>query len=417
MRALVIGSGLIGVSTAWALARAGAAVTVVDRATGPGLETSFANGSLLTPSMADPWNTPGCWRVLLRSLGRTDSPLQLRAHALPGLVGWGARFLWNSRRAAFHRAMAANFELAHASLAHMETIREETGIDYARGTKGTLRIFRSAATLDEARHAANILAERNFAHDVLSPTEISICEPGLAPIAQELAGGIHYPADETGDAQRFCTELAGDARKRGVDFRFGAIIDALESRRDRVVAAICGEERIEADLFVIAAGSFSPLLLRKVGVTLPVRPAKGYSVTVPLPPGETILATPVVDDTLHAAIVPLPGRIRVAGTAEFTGYDRSIDPERVANLLGLLKAVLPQASFDLGQAQPWCGLRAMSADGVPVIGRAGRSNLFVNTGQGHLGWTMAAASGRLLADLAFDRSPIVDPRPYSFNRF
>jgi D-amino-acid dehydrogenase len=417
MKVLVIGSGLIGTTTAYLLNQRGMDVTVIDRDKGPGLETSFANGALLTPSMAEPWNSPGSWRVLLKSLGRSDSPLQLRLRALPSLAGWGARFLWNSRAESYERNALSNLRLSLYSLSVMESIRQSASIKYGRVTRGTLKIFRDHAALDKAAAVAAAQSSEGLGFRRLSPSETIELEPALAPVADQLAGTIHFPVDETGDAYRFCVQLAEHSRRQGVDFRFGNEVSSLEVRAGQVTAAVIGGERVVADRYIVAAGCYSAPLLRSIGVRLPVRPAKGYSVTFDAPPGTPLLGIPLVDDDQHAAIVPLEGAVRVVGTAEFAGYDKTLNGNRIQNLTKLLRGVLPHLQIDPLTAKPWCGLRPMSADGVPVIGRTHIPNLMVNTGHGHLGWTMAAGSARLLADLMAGDSPAIDPTPFAFSRF
>jgi D-amino-acid dehydrogenase len=417
MKILVIGSGLIGVTSAYVLRRRGHEVTVIDRQEGPGRETSFANGALLTPSMPEPWNAPGCWRVLLSSLGRSDAPMQLRWRSLPGLMGWGVGFLRNSRAAAFERNALTNLRLALYSIEIMKSLRQQTHVEYGCAARGTLRIFRDHQTLDDAFAAAQRLALEGLQFKRLSQRETVACEPGLQPIADQLAGALHYDADETGDAHRFCEALASCAREQGVEFRSGTTVASLQMHAGRITGVACGRDRFVADRYIVAAGSHSAPLLRRIGIQLPVRPAKGYSITFERPPREASLRIPVIDHHLHAVVVPLDGAIRVAGTAEFAGYDLTLPPVRILNLLKLLQRVLPEAHFDPAAARPWCGLRPMSADGVPVIGPTPIQNLLLNTGHGHLGWTMAAGSAQLLADLISGGSPMIDPTLFALARF
>jgi len=399
------------------LNRAGHSVTVVDRQAGPGRETSFANGALLTPSMSEPWNTPGWWRTLLASLGRSNSPLQLSLNALPGLGAWGLGFLRNSSPSRFEHNTLLNLRLALYSREVMGRLREETGIDYSRSALGTLRVFRDSAALDQALAGLGHLSSQGVSVRRLSREATVALEPALAPIEVQLAGAIHSDVDESGDAHRFCIELGDVARRHGVAFRYGVDITRLDVENGLVTAAIGERDRIVADNYVVAAGSYSTRLLRTIGLCLPVRPVKGYSVTFDDPEGRCALRVPVVDDHLHAVVVPLEGAIRVAGTAEFAGYDLSLRQARVDNLVGLLRQVFPEAQLDPASAKAWCGLRAMSADGVPIIGPTAVPNLAVNTGHGHLGWTMAAGSAQLLADVLSETPASVDLTGYAPARF
>jgi len=418
MKIVVIGSGLIGIATAYFLGCRGHEVTVIDQEPGPGRGTSFANGSLLTPSMSEPWNAPGSWRVLLASLGRPDSAMQLRLRAVPSLAGWGIEFLRNSTPAIYRQNSLNNLRLARHSLAVTHSLRQEIDLDYDNAAAGSLRIFRDPAALERAVASASTLTSQGLRLRTLSRAQAVELEPGLEPIAAGLAGAIHYEDDETGNAYEFCLALAEQARRRGVTFLFGVQAAGLESRSARVTAvrSHCGR-LFTADRYVVAAGSYSTPLLRSVGIRLPVRPVKGYSITIDTSGTPRGLDIPVVDDDLHAVVVPLANAIRVAGTAEFTGYDLRPNATRTHNLLGLLRAVLPRKQFDSGSAKPWCGLRAMAADGVPLVGTTRISNLLVSTGHGHLGWTMAAGSGQLLAELICGETPSIDPAAFAPTRF
>ncbi|MBV8497215.1 MAG: D-amino acid dehydrogenase [Gammaproteobacteria bacterium] len=417
MKVIVIGSGLIGLTSAYYLRRRGHEVLVLDRQEGPGRETSFANGSLLTPGLPEPWNAPGCWRDLVSSIGRADAPLKLRLAALPTLARWGVAFLRSSRAAEFERNTLKNFLLAAYSLRVMRSLREETGIEFGRIARGTLKIFRDAGALEGALAASGQLRPHGLVFVELSAAQAVELEPALAPLERKLAGAIHYPDDETGDAYRFCLALAERARAEGVEFRFGTRVTALEVRAGAWAAVLTPAERLTADRCLVAAGSYSTPLLERVGVGLPVRPAKGYSVTFDPSPAAPALRMALLDDHFHAAVVPVGSGIRAAGTAEFAGYDLTLRPERLANLIALLRAVLPEAHFDPAKGRGWCGLRPMSSDGVPIIGATPVANLFVNTGHGPLGWTMAAGSGQLLADLMCGSASGIDPAPYSLARF
>ena len=416
MRILIIGSGLIGVTTAYSLRRRGHEVMVIDRQAGAGREASFANGGLLTPSMADPWNAPGSWRLLLASLGRSDGAMQLHLRALPALWHWGIAFLCNSRTAAFERNVRSNLRLALYSLEVMQRLRRQTGIEYDRVARGSLRIFRDQGALEQASAAADRLSSAGLRCRRLSPAALMAFEPSLTPIVRHLTGAIHYESDETGDAHRFCVALADHAKRQGVDFRFLTEVESLEMRSGRVVAVVSGQDRFEADCYIVAAGCFTAPLIRLLGIRLPVQPVKGYSATLDYPSGPQALRTPIVDDKLHAVVVPFAGAIRVAGTAEFAGYDSSPNAKRIHNLLGMLREILPDEPFNTAAARSWCGLRAMSADGVAIIGPTPVPNLMVNTGHGHLGWTMAAGSADLLADLIDGRPTSIDSKPYDARR-
>jgi len=417
MKVIIIGSGLMGVTSAYFLRRRGHDVTVLERADGPARETSFANGAMLTAGMAEPWNSPGSWTELLASLVRSDTALRLRPQALPSLVSWGITFLRNSAAAAFERNALSILKLALYSREAMQFLRDELAIEYGRTARGSLSIFRSHAALDRASARAQRRSDAGLRFRRLTSGEAVALEPALAPIADQLAGAIHYETDETGDAYRFCESLAEQASGLGVRFRFGTTVSSLEVESGRVVAAASNQERLIADRYVMAAGSYSTPLLRQAGVDLPVRPAKGYSVTFKDSCESPSLRMPIIDSQLHAVAVPLEGAVRLAGIAEFAGYDRRLNAARIRNLTKLLPAVLPRARVDLATAKPWCGLRPSSPDGVAIIGPTRIPNLWVNCGQGHLGWTTAAGSAKLLTSLLSADTPGIDPAPYALARF
>lgn len=417
MNVVVIGSGLCGVTSAYFLRQDGHDVTVIDRQEGSGRETSFANGALLTPSMTEPWNAPGCWRVLLASLVRSDTPLQLRRRALAGLALWGVKFLRNSSTRVFERNAISNLRLALFSIKMMEELRQQTNVQYGGTARGTLRLFRSTTAFEAASRPALRFAHEGLEFRTLSRDETITLEPSLVSIAEELSGAIYCSADEVGDAYQFCVALTEHARTGGVDFCFGTTVSALKAAGDRLVSVETDRGSFVADHYVLAAGSYSAPLLRQVGIGLPVQPAKGYSVTFDFPSDGNPFKIPVVDDDMHAALVPVGDKIRAAGTAEFAGYDLTLRPERVQNLVNLTRKIFPHAGLDPATARPWCGLRPMSADGVPLVGRTTLSNLWTNTGHGHLGWTLAAGSARLLADLVSGCVTGVEAAPYDPCRF
>lgn len=420
MHVLIIGSGLLGVTTAYFLRRHGLRVTVVDGEPGPGRGASYANGALLHAGLVDPWNAPGIVGQLVRSLGREDAAMLLRLRALPSLLGWGLAFLANSRERRFRANTLRNAELATYTRTVMAELRTQTDIEYGQWFPGTLLVFRDAGSLDSGRGIAEAIGPRGVRARCLTVPEIIGLEPALAAIANELAGGIHYPDDEGGDAFAFCTELTRIGGALGVEFRFGARVERLVRSGNRIRGAVCGGEELCADAFVLAAGSYSPLLLKATGIRLPVRPAKGYSLTIPRGDSAAAPRLPVVDHTLHAAVVPVGSdRIRVVGTAEFAGYDQSVAPARIDNLQCILRRIFPEfaAESRASEVVPWAGLRPLCVDGVPVLGGTSLENLYLNTGHGHLGWTLCAGSAKAVADLIAGRKPEIPLAGFRLDRF
>ena len=417
MRVVVLGCGLAGIATAWFLREQGADVLVVEREDAPAQGASFANGSLLTPSLADPWNAPGVGRALLRSLGREDGAVMVRLKALPSLLSWGLRFLRNSSRARFEASFLANLRLAVHSQAAMRGLMQSHSLAFAHAADGTIKIYRDQAAFRQGREAAAWLAAE-IPHQVLDRDRLLTLEPALAPIIHRLAGAIHYPQDELGDARLFCEELRRLAEGQGVRFRFSEAVIGAQRVGRRIAALITAQGRLEADRFVLAAGSCSWPLGKRLGLPIPVRPAKGYSISVPLGEADPKLGHAVLDDSLHAAVVPLGGAlIRVAGTAEFTGFDGHLNPHRIRNLERLLNQVLPEFGYASEDVQGWCGFRPMTPDGRPIIGPTPIENLYLNTGHGPLGWTLACGSGRALARLMTGAAPETDLAPFDYGRF
>jgi len=401
MHVLIVGCGVIGVSTAWYLARGGATVTVVERREGPSLETSFANGSMLTPSLSAPWNSPGVWLTVLKYLGREEAALLVRLAAFPALLAWSYRFLRNSRPDRHEVSFRKNLKLCNYSIEIMAEIRSETAIEYEAALAGVMEVCRDEAAMRRGREHSATLATHRVPVEELGAEAVVDMEPALEAIQHELAGGFFYPADEVGDAYKFSCRLQAQAERRGATFRFGESVERLLTHGGRLRGVrLRGGEEIEADQIVVAAGSYTPGLVRPLGVRVPVCPAKGYSLTAPMPEGLPVPGHAVLDDRYKAGVVPLGGRrIRVGGTVEFTGFNLELSSRRVANLRRLLAGVLPRHAerIPVDEMRPWCGLRPASPDGVPILGAGGMDGLSLATGHGHLGWSMAAGTGKALA--------------------
>ncbi|MDA5194238.1 D-amino acid dehydrogenase [Govanella unica] len=418
MRVVVVGAGLIGVSSAYCLARDGHEVTVLDREKDVALGTSYANGASLTPSMADPWNAPGVAGRLWHYLGKEDSPLLLRPQALPSLFFWGIKFLRNSDPARFERATAANARIASYSVAMLKTLEATLSLRYDQGPGGTLKLSRDSAGFDAMVASAATMQEAGVPIDILDAAGAVAREPALAAIQHEISGALYIASDEAGDARKYTLALADISKTLGVRFEYGATVTGFDrqgGRVNKVVAMQSGNHRYyNADVVVIAAGCWSPAVTAGLGIRLPIKPVKGYSITTPRHGWCNGPRIPVVDEGFHAIVTPLGDRLRVAGTAEFAGFDNTLTPSRIANLTRFLTSLYPDFNghFDSTDISPWCGFRPMSADGVPFIGQSRIENVYLNTGHGHLGWTMASGSGRLLADLVLSKVPAIDPAPY-----
>jgi len=417
--ALIVGGGLLGVTTAWYLAERGFDVTVVERREATALETSCANGGLVTPSQSDPWNAPGTFLHLVKWLGREDSPLLLRPRALPGMWRWGLEFLLASRAARWWKSAEANLRLGLYSVTALGELRQKLGLAYDGLNAGTLKVFRDGAAFERAAVLAGSLAPLGLEYRALDPAAAAEIEPLLEPLLPGLAGAIYYPRDESGDAQMFTRELEKHAREAGVRFRFGTSVKGFVLAGGAIAAVATDQGELSADSYVLAAASASPALVAPLRIRLPIYPVKGYSVTLPTADWKRNLSLPLVDFEQKVVITPLGQRLRIAGTAEFAGHDTSLNPRRGANILKHALELVPEIAVQVehAQVQNWAGLRPMTADGPPVVGVSPYPNLFLNTGHGPLGWTLGPGSSRALADLMAGRQPELDLAAYSPARF
>ncbi|WP_046155494.1 D-amino acid dehydrogenase [Chromobacterium vaccinii] len=412
MRVVVLGAGVVGVSTAWFLARMGHEVVVLERACGAARETSFANGGQLSVSQSEPWANLGApWQVL-RWLWRDDAPLLFRPRMDPPQWRWIAGFLAECLPGRHQRNMRQMVALGLYSRDAMRQLREETGISYRRLSRGILSLHYDACQLRHARRSAERLQALGVDKRVLSPMQALALEPALEPTLPSLAGASWCPDDESGDVHLFTRGLAEAAAGLGVEFRYNTRINALETA-DGGVSAVSvtgpdgGYQRVAADAYVLALGSHSPLLAAPLGLRLPVYPAKGYSATVPV---KSLIAAPMVsltDESHKLVFSRLGDELRIAGTAELSGYSSSLDPLRCEALLRRARTLFPSAC-DWEAARFWSGLRPATPGNVPLIGQSGIGRLFLNTGHGTLGWTEGAGSGKALAEIISGRTPQLD---------
>jgi D-amino-acid dehydrogenase len=416
VKVIILGAGVIGTTTAWYLSRAGHDVAVIDRQRAPALETSYANGALLTPGMADPWAAPGIAGIIWKYLGREDAPFLLRLHALPGLLGWGRQFLANSSAAKWRKNTESVFALAANSQALLETLSPHLGLRYDRNDQGNLRVYRDQVSLKAADSDADIYRSLGFPVTLLDAAGCVTLEPALGPIAGTLAGGLHYLGDRAGDCFAFTQALAAAAEKRGARFQFDTKIIGLRRDADTMQAVVTDRGEITGDCYVLACGSYSPALARPLDLKLPVYPVKGYSATLNIDGWNDAPRLPIVNYDRKMVVIRLGERIRLAGTAEFAGFDLSPNPARGRLLLDAFRDLFP--NYPGGdEVEHWCGLRPMCPDGRPIIGRSRYRNLFLNTGHGPLGWTLACGSGKAVADLVSGQQPDLDCAPFALARF
>lgn len=416
-KTVVIGGGLIGLSSALQLTLAGEEVIVLDRSS-IASGASDKNGGMLTPSMPDPWNGPGVHTQLFASLFDSNSAMKLRLKAVPSLTSWGLRFLRHSSQKSFAKATFANWVLADYSIKEMSKLRSQSAPDYDHATVGTMKVFRSVAAMEHSIGVTESLRDCDLDYRILDRPEVVAREPALADCADALVGGIAYPNDESGDSKKFCDFLSRVIVENGGIVSTELAVLGLEVRQGKI-SGVRTEQGVQgARRVVVAMGCDSGSFLRREGVAVSIKPVKGYSLTFGTEGLSNTPQIPVIDDGMHAAVVPIGGRLRVAGTAEFTGFDTTIRQARVDNLFDLLRALYPSIAnqLQLEDGQAWAGLRPVSSDGLPYIGESGIRNLFVNSGHGHLGWSMAMGSASLLTDLILGNKPAIDPTPYHVSR-
>jgi D-amino-acid dehydrogenase len=404
VKILILGSGVVGVTTAYYLAKAGHDITVVDRQGGAGMETSFANAGQVSPGYSAPWAGPGVPLKALKWLMTKHRPFVMWPLPDPRLWRWLTQLVLNCNDEAYRVNKGRMIRLAEYSRDCLADLRAETGIFYDDRQQGTLQLFRTQKQLDHVGDDTKVLDENSVPYELLDPAGCARAEPALAFVQQKIVGGLRLPGDETGDAHQFTQRLAKLAEALGVRFRYGTVIQGIETEGDRVSAIVTDKERLKADKYIVAMGSYSPILLRTIGVAVPVYPVKGYSITVPISDPDAAPVSTVMDETYKVAITRLGDRIRVGGTAELAGFSLALRKPRRETLEHSVTDLFPHGG-DVKRASFWTGLRPMTPDGTPIIGPTRYGNLHLNTGHGTLGWTMACGSGRLLADLISDRRP------------
>jgi D-amino-acid dehydrogenase len=411
MKVIVLGSGIIGVTSAYYLAKAGHEVHVVERRSEAAMETSFANGGVLHTSEAEPWSQPGMPRKVLSWIGKENAPMLLRLNAVPSMWRWGLSFIRNCSIERYRAAAASNLRLANHTLSVIKAVRAETGIAYDLSQKGTLKVYTRREAMDKNVAESNRLVPHGMVFEAVDAKRCVEIEPALAPIAGTLVGGIYAPVDEHGDCRAFAMGLAEYCRTRlGVAFHFNTEAQRLERDGDRIAAVVTTAGRMTADAYVAAMASFTPALVKALGVRLQIYPAKGVTVTVPdtaWPDGPRV---PIIDDTRLFGLIRIGNRYRASGSVEFVGWDTTPNPVRGKALVDNVIGVFPEFAkcYDAKTAKLWAGLRPLPASGSPYIGQTPVKNLFLNCGHGHLGWTLSCGSSQILADVVSGRSPAID---------
>ena len=407
MRVLVLGSGVIGVTAAYQLALAGHRVTVVDRQPQPALETSFANAGEVSPGYSAPWAGPGVPIKAIKWLLMRHRPLVIRAGLDLDLIRWALAMLRNCTAQRYEVNKSRMMRLAEYSRDCLRALRASTGISYDERQRGTLQLFRTRKQFDASAADIAVLQHSGVAFELLEAAGCIEREPALAHVRDKFVGGLLLPGDETGDCFKFTQRLAALAAAEGVTFRQSVRISRLLGAGTQIDGVETDAGRLDADAYLVALGSYSPLLLKPLGIRIPVYPVKGYSITVPITDPSGAPESTVMDETHKVAVTRLGDRIRVGGTAELAGYTLKLHEARRQTLAHVVGDLFPRGG-DLSRAEFWCGLRPMTPDGTPLVGPTAIRNLYLATGHGTLGWTMAAGTARVIADLLSGRQPEID---------
>jgi D-amino-acid dehydrogenase len=416
MKVLVLGGGVIGVSCAYYLARAGHEVELVDRQSGPALETSFANAGEVSPGYSAPWAGPGVPIKAIKWMLMQHSPLVIWPMLDPAMWRWGALMLANCTSKAYALNKSRMVPIAEYSRDCLKALRAEIGIQYDERAQGTLQLFRTQKQLDGIGGDVAVLRQYGVPFEVLDRAGFCAVEPALKLTQHKFVGALRLPGDETGDCHQFTNRLAEHAAALGVRFRWDTRIQALQVGGGAITGVHTDAGLLKADRVVLALGSYSPQLLAPVGIRIPVYPVKGYSITVPITDPAGAPESTIMDETHKVAVTRLGDRIRVGGTAELAGFSLNLREARRATLEHVVRDLFPTGG-DIAKASFWCGLRPMTPDGTPIIGATPVRNLLLATGHGTLGWTMAAGTGRVIADMVSGRAPDVDTSGLTMARY
>ncbi|WP_075181949.1 D-amino acid dehydrogenase [Pantoea sp. 1.19] len=415
MRVVILGSGVVGVASAWYLAQAGHEVTVIDRQPGPALETSAANAGQISPGYAAPWAAPGVPLKAVKWMFQRHAPLAIRLDGSAFQLRWMWQMLRHCDMHHYQQNKSRMVRLAEYSRDCIRALRDSTGIAYEGRQGGTLQLFRTAQQYESASKDIAVLKEAGVPYELLPAQALARAEPALAAVSHKLTGGLRLPNDETGDCQLFTRQLAHMAEQAGVRFRYNTRVDALLRDGNRISGVRCGSETVTAEAYVMAMGSWSTGLLKEI-LAVPVYPLKGYSLTLPIVRPEAAPVSTVLDETYKVAITRFDNRIRVGGMAEIVGYSHTLPAARRHTLERVVGDLFPHGG-SVAEASFWTGLRPMTPDGTPIVGRTPLKNLYLNTGHGTLGWTMACGSGQLLSDLISGHTPAIAADDLSVFRY
>ena len=411
MKTIVLGGGIIGTTTAYYLAKAGHEVQLIDRQSDVAMETSFANGGVLHTSEAEPWSQPGMPGKVLSWMGKENAPMLLHLRALPSIWRWGLSFMRNCSLERYRFAAAINLRLALHTLAVIKQIRAEADLSYDLSQKGTLKIYTQQETLDKNTAESALLRPHGMVFEAVDAARCVAIEPALAPIKHTLAGGIYAAPDEHGDCHKFAQGLRKHCEEKlGVKFNFGTEVRGFTRSGDRISAVETSNGSSQADAFVAAMASYTPALVKRLGVNLQIYPAKGVTVTVPAASWPDGPQVPIIDDSRLFGLIRLGDRYRCSGSVEFDGWNTTPSAPRGKAIVDNVISVFPQFArcYDPSSAKLWAGLRPMAASGSPYLGATPIKNLYLNCGHGHLGWTLSCGSSQIVADIVSGRKPAID---------
>ncbi|CDG73585.1 MULTISPECIES: D-amino acid dehydrogenase [Acinetobacter] len=415
MRVIVLGSGVIGVASAYYLARQGAEVTVLDRQSGPAEETSFGNAGQISPGYSTPWAAPGIPFKAVKWMFQHHAPLAINLDGSMWQLQWMAQMLKNCNPQSYAVNKERMMRVAEYSRDCLRELRKDTGIHYENRAKGTLQLFRKEAQMEAVQRDISVLEECGVSYELLNGNELGRVEPALANAQDKLVGGLHLPNDETGDCYLFTNALAQIAKELGVNFQFNQNVEKLIVEGDQIKGVQVNGKVLTADRYVLAFGSYSRDFLKPLDLQLPVYPVKGYSLTIPIVDPAFAPQSTVLDETYKIAITRFDQRIRVGGMAELSGFNLGLNEDRRATLQMVTQDLFPGG--DMAQASFWTGLRPMTPDSTPIIGATRFKNLFLNTGHGTLGWTMACGSGKLISDIVLNHKTDISTDGLSIQRY
>lgn len=416
MKVLVLGSGIVGLTSAWYLAKAGFEVCVVDRQPSSGQETSFANAGQISYGYSSPWAAPGIPVKAIKWMASEHSPLIINPNLSPAMYQWMWQLFVNCDVTRYQTNKARMLTLANYSRQCLTELRAATNIQYQGRQQGTLQLFRQQQQIDALGDDMSVLRDSGTEFSLLTPQQCLEREPGLKSRRCDIAGGLLLPNDETGDCELFSQQLTALAKAAGVEFKFNTTINRLVYDNGVINGVVTDSGLLTANNYVVALGSYSEALLKPMGLTLPVYPVKGYSMTVPLDDEKQAPLSTVMDESFKVAVTRFDDRIRVAGTAQLCGFDLSVAPKRTATLTKVFNDLFPQAG-NIEHASFWSGLRPMTPDGTPIIGKTTIDNLYTNTGHGTLGWTMACGSAKLLCDQMLQQQTEINEQDYQLTRY